>query len=177
MPKLGWVRMHEPVRFVGKGLGGTVSRTADRWFLSVTVEIPDPPVVHRENQTVVGVDLGVSALATLSTGETIVGPKAYAAALKKLRRLSNQFSRQMEAAKVRAGLKPGEPIPKGMHIPWSENMRKTQRRIARLQARIANIRANTLHQLTTELVEGFDVIAIEDLTVGRQSWSAMVKFG
>ena len=44
-------------------------------------------------------------------------------------------------------------------------MRKTQRRIARLHARIANIRANALHQLTTYLVNRFDVIAIEDLNV------------
>ncbi len=165
IPKLGWVRMHEVLRWLGKILFATVSRTADRWFVSITVEIPDPPGVHRENQTVVGVDLGVSALATLSTGEKIVGPKAYAAALKKLRRLSKHFSRQMEAAKVRAGLKPGDPIPKGMHIPWSRNMQKTQRRIARLHARIANIRAHALHQLTTMLVERFDVIAIEDLHV------------
>ena len=144
---------------------GTISRTADRWFLSVTVEMPDPPCVRRENQAGVGVDLGVSALATLSTGEKIVGPKAYAMALKQLRRLSQQFSRQMKTAKVRAGLQPGQPIAKGMHIPWSKNMQKTQRRIARLHARIANIRANALHQLTTMLVERFDVIAIEDLNV------------
>jgi putative transposase len=165
IPKLGWVRMHEALRFVGKVLGGTISRIADRWFLSVTIEIPDPPNVLRENQTVGGVDWGVSAWATLSTGETIVGPKAYAAALKTLRQLSKHFSRQMEAAKVCAGLKPGEPIPKGMHIPWSQNMVKTQRRIARLHARIAQIRANALHQLTTMLVTRFDVIAIEDLHV------------
>ncbi len=127
--------------------------------------IPDPPSIHRESQVVGGVDLGVSALATLSTGEKIVGPKAYAAALTQLRRLSNQFNRQMEAAKVRAGLPPGEPIPKGMHIPWSENLQKTHRRIARLHAQMANIRANALHQLTTLLVERFDVMAIEDLNV------------
>ena len=165
IPKLGWVRMHEPLRFIGKVVEGTVSRTADRWFLSVTVELPDPPSVRRESQAVVGVDLGVSALATLSTGEKIVGPKAYADALTQLRRLSKQFSRQMEAAKVRAGLQPGQPIPKGMHVPWSKNMRKTQQGIARLHARIANIRADALHQLTTDLVQRFDVIAIEDLNV------------
>ncbi len=72
--------------------------------------MPDPPGIHRENPAVVGVDLGVSALATLSTGEKIVGPKAYAVAFARLRRLSKQFSRQMEAAKVQAGLKPGEPM-------------------------------------------------------------------
>ena len=44
IPTLGWVRLHESLRFVGKVLNGTISRTADRWYLSVTVEIPDPPV-------------------------------------------------------------------------------------------------------------------------------------
>lgn len=44
IPKLGWVRLHEPLRFIGKVVGGTVSRIADRWYLSVTAEIPDPPV-------------------------------------------------------------------------------------------------------------------------------------
>ncbi|MDA8205869.1 MAG: transposase, partial [Thermaerobacter sp.] len=165
IPKCGWVRMHESLRFVGKVLDGTIARTADRWFLSVTVEIPDPPSIRRENPAVVGVDLGVSALATLSTGEKIRGPKAYAAARRKLRQLSKQFSRQLEAAKVRAGLEPGQPIPKGMPIPWSKTMQKTQRHITRLHARIANIRANALHQLTTDLVDRFDVIAIEDLNV------------
>jgi putative transposase len=165
VPHVGWVRMHESVRFEGRVVEGTISRTADRWFLSVTVEMADPLPVDRKNQAVIGVDLGVSALATLSTGEKIDGPKAYADALKQLRRLSKHFSRQMEAAKVRAGLKPGQPIPKGMHLPWSKNMQKTQRRIARLHARIANIRANALHQLTTDLVDRFDVIAIEDLNV------------
>ncbi len=165
IPNLGSVRMHESLRFVGKVLDGTISWTADHWFLSVTVEMPDPPSIRRENQAVVGVDLGISALATLSTGEKIGGPQAYAAAQKDLRRLSQQFSRQLEAAKVRAGLEPGQPIPKGMHLAWSKHMVKTQRRRARLHARVANIRADALHQLTTDLVEQFDVIAIEDLNV------------
>lgn len=172
IPKLGCVRMHEPLRFVGRVVAGTISRTADRWFLSVTVEMPDPPNIRRENQAVVGVDLGVSALATLSTGEKVVGPQAYATAQKQLRRLSQQFRRQTEAANVRAGILPGEPIPKGMHIPWSQNMRKTQQRIARLHARIASLRANALHQLTTMLVERFDVMAIEDLNVAGMPSSA-----
>ena len=119
-PKLGGVNRHEALRFIGKALEDTISRTADHWFLSVTVELLDPlclpqkPSGGRE-------DLGVSALATLSTGGKIGGPKAYAAALKKLRQLLQQFSWQMEAAKVRAGLQPSQPIPHGMRIPWSQN--------------------------------------------------------
>ena len=93
-PKLGGVDRYEALRFIGKTLETTISRAADRWFLSVTVEIPDPRVC-RKNQAVCG---GIWVLATLSNGEKIGGPKAYAAALKKLRQLSQQLSRQIEAA-------------------------------------------------------------------------------
>ena len=165
IPKLGWVRMQEPLRFIGRVVSGTISRIAARWYLSVSVEIPDPPIVHRQNHTVCGVDLGISAMATLSTGEKIVGPKAYATALAELQSCQRQYSRQMEAAKVRAGLEPGQAIPKGMLIPRSANMRKTQNRMARIHARVAQIREDFLHKLTTDLIQRFDVIVIEDLHV------------
>ena len=165
IPKLGWVRMHEPLRFIGHIVSGTISRIADRWYLSVSVEIPDPPIVHRQNHTVCGVDLGISAMATLSTGEKIPGPQAYTAALKQLQHVQRQYSRQMEAAKIRAGLLPGQAIPKGMHIPRSANMKKTQQRQARIHARVAHIREDFLQKLTTDLVRRFDVMVIEDLHV------------
>ena len=50
IPKLRWVRLHEVVRFVGNGLSGTNSRTADHWFLRIPVEILDPPIVSRTTQ-------------------------------------------------------------------------------------------------------------------------------
>ena len=62
--------MRESLRFTGKIMSATVSRVADRWFASITVDIQD--VAHlpkAENQGAVGVDLGVSALATLSGRE------------------------------------------------------------------------------------------------------------
>jgi len=79
IPNLGWVRMREPLRFTGKILSATISRVADKWFVSITVDTEDPPVRSAENQGVVGVDLGVSALATLSTGEKVAGPKPHKA--------------------------------------------------------------------------------------------------
>ena len=61
--------MRERLRFKGKVMSATISRVADRWFVSVVVDIPDRSHLPRtENQGVVGVDLGVTTLATLSTG-------------------------------------------------------------------------------------------------------------
>lgn len=76
IPNLGWVRMRESLRFTGKILSATISRVADRWFASITVDTQDLSHLPKaENQGAVGVDLGASALATLSTGEVITGPK------------------------------------------------------------------------------------------------------
>lgn len=58
----------------------------------------------------------------------------------------------MEAAKVRAGLEPSQPIPKGMPILWSKNMQKTRRRLDRRHAWTATTRANALHQWTTVVI-------------------------
>ena len=50
-------------------MSAVISRMADRWFAAITVEVPNAHRTAAENQGAVDVDLGVSALATLSTGE------------------------------------------------------------------------------------------------------------
>ncbi len=145
IPVLGWVRMRETLRFEGKIMSATVSRVADRWFVSITVDTPmDSPLPKAENQGVAGVDLGVSALATLSTGEKNSGPKALKVLLSRLQRLSRGLSRKVKG---------------------SGNRKKARARLARLHARIGNIRQDALHQLTTHLTRRFHTIGIEDLNV------------
>jgi len=145
IPNLGWVRLREPLRFSGKILSATVSRVADRWFVSLAMDTLNTSHLPKaENQGAVGVDLGVSALATLSTGETIEGPKPHKALLNRLRRLSRSLSRKQKG---------------------SANRGKAKIKLARLHARIANIRSDALHQLTTDLTRRFHTIGIEDLNV------------
>nr|WP_249419394.1 transposase [Hydrogenophilus thiooxidans] len=162
IPKLGWVRMREPLRFAGKIISATISRVADKWFVSITVDTSDGshlPQAKNEpqdenqvcgefrrsqNQGAVGVDLGVSALATLSTGEKVVGPKPHKALLDRLRRLSRSLSRKQKG---------------------SSNRRKARAKLAKLHARIANIRQDALHKLTSSLTRRFHTIVIEDLNV------------
>lgn len=145
IPNLGWVRMRESLRFAGKIMSATISRVADRWFVSITVDTPDSShLPQAENQGAVGVDLGVTALATLSTGETITGPKPHKALLSRLQRLSRSLSRKQKG---------------------SANRKKAKGKLAKLHARIAAIRSDALHQLTTNLTRRFHTIGIEDLNV------------
>ena len=153
IPNLGWVRMREELRFRGKIVSATISRVADRWFASICVSVSDTDhaaslnlrsIPQAESQGAVGVDLGVSALATLSTGEVISGPKALACLLPRLKRLSRSVARKQKG---------------------SANRRKARRKLARHYARIANIRADALHKLTTDLTRRFELIGIEDLNV------------
>ena len=143
LPVVGWVRMREAPRFEGPIKSATVSRVADRWFASLTVEVDHAPPA-RENQAAGGVDLGVKAMATLSDGGVIAGPKALRRNLKKLRRTSRALSRKAKG---------------------SANRGKAAARLARLHARIANVRRDALHKATTAIVRRFAAIGIEDLNL------------
>ena len=145
VPKLGWVRMRETLRFTGKVQSATISRVAHRWYVSIAIETSDlSHLPSAESQGAVGVDLGVSTLATLSNGERVAGSKPHAALLKRLQRLSRSLSRKQKG---------------------SSNRRKAKARLARLHARIAAVREDALHKLTTDLTRRFDPIGLEDLNV------------
>jgi putative transposase len=145
IPKLGWVRMRESLRFAGHIVSATVSRHAGHWYASITVDTLDAPSLPpAENQGVVGVDLGITALATLSTGETFAGPKALRTLLKRLRRLSRSLSRKVKGSCNRA---------------------KARLKLAKLHERIANVRRDSLHKLTINITRRFHTIVIEDLNV------------
>jgi putative transposase len=144
IPKLGWVRLRETLRFTGHIVSASISRTADHWYASVTVDCTDPLLPCAENQGVVGVDLGVTTLATLSTGEAIGGPKALRRLLDRVRRLSRKVARKVKG---------------------SSNRAKAKLKLARLHERIAHSRRDGLHKLTTDLTRRFHTIGIEDLNV------------
>jgi len=144
IPKLGWVRMREALRFTGKLMSATVSRTADRWYVSLAVQIETAPPPCENQAGRVGVDLGVKHLATLSTGEKVDGPKPLKAALRVLRRTNRQLARR---------------------VKFSANWHKTKAKLARLHARVAAIRSDALHKLTTTMTTTYKQIVIEDLHV------------
>jgi putative transposase len=140
---LGWVKMQEELRFSGKVYSTVISYEGGRWFLSVNIDSCEP-IPQSENQAGVGVDLGITALATLSNGEKVEGPKPHRALTLRLRRMNKSLSRKVKG---------------------SSNREKAKRKLSRLHARIGNIRKDALHQLTHRLTRDFGVIGIENLNV------------
>lgn len=96
VPKLGILRTYEDLPQV-QPKSTTISRTADRWFISFRIEVE--PTDTSKSVDVVGVDLGVKSLATLSTGEVFEGAKSYRLLKVKLSRL--QWLNRPEAERLR----------------------------------------------------------------------------
>ena len=138
------MRTKEPTaKLRGRILSLSVSREANRWYVSLTVERQreDPTPIQAE---VVGVDLGISSFAVLSDGTRIASPKALGRSLRRLRRLSKAHTRKQRGSK---------------------NGRKSAMRLARLHWRIRNQRRDFLHKATTALAKAKSVIVVEDLNV------------
>jgi putative transposase len=142
IPKLGWVNMAENVRFTGKVTGARITKTAEWWFVSIQVEIPETVPVNRP--AAVGIDVGLNRLATLSTGEGVENQAFLKTALKQLRQANKRLHRR----------KPG-----------SKNREKARRQVARLHYRITCMRDDVLHKLTTRLANCYGMIGIEDLNL------------
>ncbi len=124
-----------------------IKDSADRYFLSFVCEVS--PKILPPNNNSVGVDLGIIDFATLSDGEKVKAPKPLKSQLKRLRRLQRNLSRKQEGSKRR------------------EVARK---KVAKLHAKITDIRTDFLHKLSTKLIKDNQLIALEDLNV-----SGMVK--
>ncbi len=121
----------------------TVSRdAADRWFVSILVEISVEQYVPTD--TAIGVDAGITSLATLSTGEKITNPKNSDRERKRLAKAQRELSRKQKG---------------------SNNRDKARRKVARVHARITDRRRDHLHKVTTRLVRENQTVVIEDLNV------------
>jgi len=144
-PRLGRLRLKERGYLPTSGvkiLSTTVSEQAGHWYVSVLVE--QDQAVPVNVGPVVGVDLGIKHLATLSDGTTEPNPRYLKQRLKKLKRLQRAVSRKQKG---------------------SGNRRKATRRLALLYRKVTNQRNNTLHQLTTQLAKTKSVVVIENLHV------------
>ena len=145
LPKIGWVKMFQELRFEGKLIRVTISKTAHRWFVSITVDTGTPNVSRdTRGLPVIGVDVGINSLATLDTGKHYENPRPLKCYEKKLAREQRKLSRKAFL---------------------SNNWYKQKERVAKLHYKIACIRDDAHHQATTEIVNMASAIGIETLKV------------
>jgi len=145
LPRLGRIRIKEKRKSCYKGriLSVTIRKRADRWFVSIAVEMKIPDPTPAEGPAV-GVDLGVKTLATLSDGTTFSNNRALGQRLRKLRRLSKSLSRKKKGSK---------------------NREKAKLRLAKMYLKTFNIRQDALHKVTTYLTKSHSKMVIENLGV------------
>ena len=121
----------------------SVSYRAGRWYASLTVE-REPSTACRPQRGTVGVDLGIKHLATLSDGSVIPNPRALDARLKALRKAQQALSRKTIGSARRG---------------------KAKERVARLYARVSDVRMDAINKATTMIARTYTTVCIEDLNV------------
>jgi putative transposase len=157
LPRIGWVTCHEilpavPIKSV------TISQRAGDWYISFKYEVDIQRALVRslpsdkearlcptlKVRQRIGVDVGINRLATCSDGTEVENLKAYRTAKRRLVRLQRAVSRKVKGSK---------------------NRLKAIRRLAKQHRRVANVRADALHKLTTWLAKNHSTIVVEDLNV------------
>ncbi len=144
LPKIGWVRMCQKLRFVGRIIKVTISKTAQRWFASITFETEDTEAVDISTHPVIGINVGINTLTTLSDGIKYDNPRPLKHYERKLKRAQRSLSRK---------------------VLKSQNWFKQKAKVARIHYKIACIRQDAHHKATTEIVNNASAIGMETLKI------------
>jgi putative transposase len=165
-------RMSKLIRLLGRDgqariLRATLSRKGERWFVSFTVRRSAKRRRARRPAAAVGVDAGLARLATLSTGEAFTNARPLAAALRQLRRLERRLDRQRRTNNLGTYLSDGRVKPGAREWVKSKRMLRVEAKRRRLHERVANLRREQAHQLTTYLTREFGVLGVETLAVAN----------
>lgn len=145
VPIFGWLKCSENLPNC-EIKNVVISKKANQWFISF--KIPFSKQSTNNSNKIVGVDLGIKTLATLSDGKTFENLKSYKANKRKLKLL------QRKASKKKLG---------------SNNRKKANEKVAKLHYKVANVRKDSIHKLTTYLAKNHSEIVIEDLNVSGMS--------
>lgn len=145
LPKIGFVKIKQSRAFDGRILSATVSRAASgKYFVSLCVETDKESLMKPNRGEQVGIDVGLKEFYTDSNGNTVANPRI-------LRRLSRKLAREQKRLSRK--------------LPKSKNHEKQRVRVARVYERIARIRKDFLHKVTTRLARENQTIAVEHLNV------------
>src|SRR5919199_4825850 len=146
-------KWHRDIPAEAKVGAAVLCRSAGRWFVVFQIEVPEPEAAGRATRPV-GIDVGLSALVALSTGETIPAPQWTKQAANGLRRRQRALSRKRR---------------------FSARWKRARRAVARHQTKVAARRRDFLHKLSHRLVGEFTHIAVEDLNVQGLARTMLAK--
>jgi putative transposase len=137
------LRWHRPLPSDAELLSVTVRRHARHWYVGFALERPKSAPLPATGQSV-GLDLGITTFAALSTGERLAGPRALRAAQRRLRVAQRRVARRLRG---------------------SHRRRRAAQLVARLHERVRNLRRDHAFKLANDLVCRFDVIYVEALNL------------
>ncbi len=152
LPKYGNIKFHNSRSFDGLIKQATVSKTTTgRYFISILVDNkrPLPEKKQIKEKSTIGIDLGLKHFAVFSDGTKIDNPKFLIKALKELRIAQRSLSRKKNGSNRRL---------------------KQKQVVAKLYEKVTNKRNDFLHKISTQIINGYDTIAIENLNI-----SGMIK--
>ena len=150
LPKLGWVGFHKSRDIRGSVKNITVKREGDGWYISVQTEIEVGESLH-PTKSIVGVDVGITRLATLSTGKVFRPVNSFREKEKQLAKEKKKLSRK---------------------VTGSNNKNKQKRKVGIVHNRAKNSRLDRLHWISSKISKNHAVIILEDLEVKNMSKSA-----
>ncbi len=153
LPRIGVVRTHEPTTKLttalsdgtARILSATLSVQAGRWFVSFGCKVAREPCPPPQGPTI-GVDVGVGCLAVISTGQRVPNPRAAARCARAMARRSRECSRRQRGSRRHA---------------------RSAAALARTHARMACVRRDAMHKLTTGLARNHGTVAVEHLAVAN----------
>lgn len=135
------VRLSRPLE--GKVKQLRMTRRADGWYALLVCEIAKPAALPKTGQSV-GVDVGITSFATLSTGQEIENPRYLKQAEDQLAREQRNLSRKKKG---------------------SANRKKARQKVALRHLKAQRARKHFHHEEAAKLVREFDRIAVEDLNI------------
>lgn len=124
----------------------TISKTpSGKYFVSFMCKyIPE----HTHGNGFIGIDAGITNLATVSSGEIIINPRYYTRAQKQLTKYQRRLSKKQKG---------------------SSNRTKARIKVAKHHEHVSNQRLNYIHKFTTKLIRENQAIAIEDLSISNMA--------
>lgn len=145
LSKIGTVKLHLHRDIIGKIKTLTITQEREHWYacFSCIQESPDPLPISDE---CVGVDLGITHFAALSTGDFLESPKYYRRAEKKIARLQQALSRKQHDSHRRT---------------------KAVKALAKARRKVRNQRTDFLHKQSSQLIKRYQIIAFENLPVAN----------